>query len=43
MDLREVTRDGQECFGNGLAATVTVTEPPPGRDITNIGADSDAG
>ena len=40
-DLREVRIGGGRKGDGVLRITGTVTEPPPGRDFTTIGADGD--
>lgn len=40
-DLREVKIGAARGKDDFLKATGTVTEPPPGRDFTTIGADGD--
>lgn len=41
VDLREVKTGAARGDNGVLRATGTITEPPPGRDFTTIGADGD--
>lgn len=41
VDLREVKTGAARGEDGVLKATGTITEPPPGRDFTTIGADGD--